>query len=73
MEIVKGDLGPEAKYEVVFAEAKLKAELKYAGKMGGAGLFVELGADQVIDALKEAIPGTIDDAIFDVMKAALKA
>jgi hypothetical protein len=73
MDITKGDIGPEAKYTVVFTNAKLKADLNYAGKMGGAGLFIEIGAEQVIDALKEAIPGSIDDAIFDVIKMALKA
>lgn len=71
MDLAKGDIGPEAKYDVVFTEGKLRAELKYAGVMGGAGLYVEVGADQVVEAIKAAIPGKVDDAVLDVLKAAL--
>lgn len=73
MDLAKGDIGPEAHYDVVFADAKLKAELKYAGAMGGAGLYVEVGVEQVVEAIKKAIPGQIDDAVLDVLKVALLA
>ena len=73
MDVAKGNIGPEAQYEVVFANAKLKAEMKYVGAQASGGAFVEIGVDQLIEAIKKAIPGQVDDAILDVLKVALKA
>lgn len=72
-EIVQGDIGSVGKYDVEFKEGKLVAEID-AGAGDGlvtAGLVVKLDAGKVLDAIAKAIPGTIDDAVFGLMKAAL--
>jgi len=70
-DIVEGQIGPEAAYDVDFVDGKIKAELKYEGTQAGVGLFVEIG---LIDALKKAVEKTdnkIDDAIVKMVEAAL--
>lgn len=71
-ELAEGQLGPEAKYEVAFKEGALVASLDYQGKVLGAGVVVRLPVSQVVAALKAAIPGKIDDAVLDIIEAALK-
>lgn len=72
-DIVEGSIGQIGSYDVEFKGGKLiavvmaeKAELGIS-----AGVKVEIKAEAVIDALAAAIPGSIDDAIFGVLKAAL--
>lgn len=72
-DIVQGQIGPEAKYSLKFENGKLRAEIAYDSKIVDSGLFVEIGADELIETIKLAIPGKIDDAILDMMKIALKA
>jgi|GEM_PF-6621395 len=70
--IVGGNLGQAAKYSVSFKEGKLVAELD-AKVMALSGLMkIELDSDAVFDAIKEAIPGKIDDKIIEMLKAAIK-
>ena len=72
-DLVDGKLGELGQYDVEFKGGKLRGELKVA-KLGlSAGVVVEIDADQVLDALAKAIPGTIDDAVLGLAKAALKA
>lgn len=72
-EIVAGEMGKVAKYDVAFKEGKLVAELMHDDGMLSAGLKVAIDAEKVLDALAAAIHGTIDDALIGVVKAALKA
>jgi hypothetical protein len=46
-----------------------KLVIEYAGKGGGANVFVS--ADYFLDLLMEAIPGEIDDMVIKMLKAAL--
>lgn len=71
MELGQGQIGSEAKYSVVIENGKLLLKLDYAGQLGGAGLYASVGARQVLDALKAAIPGVIDDALINAAEAAL--
>ena len=73
MEIVKGSLGPEAGYEVKFEGGKFVVGINYAGAELGGGLNIALDIDMVINAIEKAIPGQIDDAVLNLVKAALKA
>jgi hypothetical protein len=46
-----------------------KLVIEYAGKGGGATVFVS--ADYFLDLLMEAIPGEVDDMVIKMLKAAL--
>ena len=72
-DIVDGKVGELGAYDVEFKGGKLVARLE-AGKSGlKAAVLLEVEADVVIDALKAAIPGQIDDAVLEILKVALKA
>jgi hypothetical protein len=62
----------------LYQEGELKAELDngqivltYGGK--GATAVVSIDAGYLLDKLAAAIPGSIDDAVIGVVKAAIKA
>ena len=73
MEIVQGQIGPEAKYDVQFAAGKLVVGVNYAGAELGAGVSVSLDAVVVIDALEKALPGAVPTAILETVKLGLKS
>ena len=73
MEISQGQLGPEAKYSLKFSGGKLLVELEYQGAELMGGVKLGLGVDQLMDALKAAIPGQFDDMVIELAKQALKA
>ena len=74
-EIGKVELGEIGLLGVKIEEGKLKLDLGL--KIDKAGvettLAVSVDAGVVLDVIKNAIPGKVDDAIIDVMKAALQA
>ena len=70
--ILEGQIGDAGKYDVTFKTGTLRVEASYASGVT-AGLFVEVSSDAVLDALAKAIPGTVDDAVIALIKAALKA
>lgn len=73
MEIVEGKLGAVGDYdlEVVGGKVIMKLGVKHGAL--AAALSVELDAVALMDVLAAAIPGTIDDAVLGVIKAALLA
>lgn len=72
-DLVDGKIGEVGAYDVEFKGGKLVA--KVSAQVHGLNAAVELSADSdlVIEALKAAIPGKIDDAVLDLVKLALKA
>lgn len=70
-EIVQGNIGSVGEYDVSFADGALviKADAKYA--VGSTAIVQTVDAAKVLDAMAKAIPGTLDDAVFGVIKAAL--
>lgn len=72
MEILNKKISPEAKALVEISEGKLKlsAVLDTGGVDANVAVAVEV--DYFIDELAKKIPGQIDDAIFAVLKTALK-
>lgn len=70
-EIVQVPIGQVGKFDLKFAGGELVAETDAAVAIGSVGLVMKLDAGAVIDAIKKAIPGTVDDMILDVIKAAL--
>ena len=72
-ELVEGKVGTIGDYGVEFKEGKLMLVAKVEWHGLSSEVKLGVGADAVIDALKAAIPGVIDDAILEVVKAALKS
>jgi hypothetical protein len=70
--LVSGDLGPETKYDVSFKEGSLQVSVNYMGKLAGGSVALKIPADAVLDAIKNAIPGKVDDAVIELIKASLK-
>lgn len=70
-DLVAGELGPEATYDVKLVEGKLVIAAKYDGAETDAELKVAIDAGLFMDKLAALIPGTIDDAIIAVIKGAL--
>lgn len=71
-EIAGGKLGDKGLYKLEFKEGKLCVEVTYDHAIVDAGIVVKLDAESVIEAIKKAIPGQIDDAVLDLLKLALK-
>lgn len=70
-DLVKGAVGSVGKYDVAFKEGKLVIEVDAEVGVGTAGLVIKLDAVHVMDALSQAIPGALDDAVFAIIKNAL--
>jgi len=72
MEILNKQISPEAKALVEIKDGKL--QLSAVLDTGGvdANVAVAVEVDYFIDELAKKIPGQIDDAIFAVLKTALK-
>jgi hypothetical protein len=71
-ELAVGEISPEAKYVIEFKNGELEAHVEYQGKFAGASVKVSLPAEAIIDAIKAAIPGKVDDVILDIIKNAVK-
>lgn len=69
--IVGGALGSVGKYDVAFKGGQLVAEVDVNEGPFVGGLVVKLDAGKVLDALAAAVPGSIDDAVISIVKAAL--
>lgn len=74
-DILDGKIGAVGGYDLEFKGGKLTFVVDVAAPgglvEGKLGVGVDAGA--VLDAIAKAIPGTIDDAIIGVAKAALLA
>jgi len=70
---MEGDLTKELSYELDYEkkEKLIRVNLDFEGKLGGVGLYVYLKAEDVLDMLAEKIPGSVDDAVIAMIKAAL--
>lgn len=73
MELLKEELGTEGLLVLKLSQGKLVLELNHAHKSGKAGLVVEQDASYFLDKLAELIPGQIDNAVIELLKAAVKA
>lgn len=72
MDVVKGEIGPEAKYNLELKDGGVLLTLEYSGADTSAKLEVKLGVDQFLKKIEDMIPGEIDNAIIDGLRAALK-
>ena len=71
-EIIAAGIGPEAKIDLKIKDGAIVVEIAYSGADGYASVAAGLKPDAFFDKLKAAIPGTLDDMIFDALKGALK-
>lgn len=72
-DILDGKIGAVGGYDLEFKAGKLSFVVDVAapGGLVAGKLGIAMDAGAVLDALAKAIPGTIDDAIISVAKAAL--
>lgn len=71
MDMVQGKIGTVGDYDIQFVEGKLVITAKANYGVGSTSVVQSLDAGAVLDALAKAIPGTIDDSIIGVIKAAI--
>jgi hypothetical protein len=71
-DIVDGKIGEVGAYDLEFKNGKLSFKVSALKSGVSVSALVEAEADAVIDAMAKAIPGQIDDAVFGLIKAALK-
>jgi len=69
----EGELGNEGNLKVELKEGNLVVSVSYDGHQADASVSIVVDSGALLDKLKEAIPGDIDDAVIDIIKAALKA
>lgn len=69
----EGKLGEEGDFKVEVVDGNLLLSAGYMSDGVGASLGIKVSAEYFIDKLAEKIPGEIDDAVFAMLKAALKA
>lgn len=70
MEIVEGKAGPVG-YDLELVEGKLQIKLSVGVEGVAASLVASIEPGHFLDKLKAVIPSQIDDAIIEVLKAAL--
>lgn len=74
-DLVEGNIGAVGSYDLKFESGKLSFDVNVGWGPAGvsAKLGVSLDGGAICDALAAAIPGTVDDALLGVLKAALQA
>ena len=70
-DIVDGKLGTVGAYDVEFKSGKLCFSISANVPVGEAVVMLKLDAAAILDVIAKAIPGTIDDVVLGVAKAAL--
>lgn len=65
-------LGPETDAKIIVSGGVVRMQIDYVGKQMKGGAYAEMSPEAYGQMLKDAIPGKIDDAIIDVIIAALK-
>lgn len=75
-DLISGAIGTVGKWDIALVGNKLVAKLDASHPLGSAGLVIELDAGAVaklvLEKVKAAIPGQLDDAIINGIEAALK-
>ena len=73
MDIVNEKLGSEGGVELAVQDGKIVLTAKDTHASGEVALSVSEDIGYFLDKLAALIPGKVDDAIFEVLKGALKA
>lgn len=72
-DVIKEELGKEAKYDVKIDKGNIIVTVSYDGKGADAQFSFTLEGEYFLTKLKKAIPGEIDDAIINLLIGAFKA
>jgi len=72
MDITKGQIGPEGNYGVTFEDGKARVELAYQGAAATAGMFVEISAIDMVQAMIDSTDTTLDNTLLDPVLDALR-
>jgi hypothetical protein len=70
--LVEGNLGTVGQYDLEFKGGKLVGTVKAAVSVGEVSMGLSIDSAAICDAIAKAIPGSVDDALLAVLKAALK-
>lgn len=73
MDLSQQELGSEGQLDLKLVGGNLVLSITHASKGANASLSISVQSDYLIDKLKGVIPGGVDDAILEVLKAALKS
>lgn len=73
MDLGQKDLGGDGSLDLKLVGGDLVLVVSHASKGADANLQVKVRSDYFIDKLAAVIPGAVDDAILQVLKAALKS
>lgn len=72
MDIKEGAIGAEGLYDLEIKEGNLVLMVSHGSKGLEAAISLKVNTEYFIDKLAEKIPGEVDDAIFAILKGALK-
>lgn len=72
MDIKEGAIGSEGSYEIDLLDGDLVMRANHESGGLAAGIELKVKIDYFLDKLAEKIPGEVDDAIFAILKSALK-
>lgn len=70
-DLAHGALGSAGEFDVKFEDGKLVASADAAVGPGSVGVVVKIDGNKVIDAIEKAIPGQLDDAVLELLRAAV--
>lgn len=71
-ELVVQEVSNEVDAKIVIEDGNLKIVGSYDGKGLGAEVILKMKTSYFLDKLAEAIPGEVDDKLFEMLKVALK-
>lgn len=72
-ELLDKELSSESKLEVDLVGVDVVLKLSHESKGLGGSVELKVKGEYLIDKLAEKIPGEIDDQVFALIKAAMKA
>jgi hypothetical protein len=70
-DLKSGTIGKAGTYDVAIKNGALVLTVSETDVLGTTNLVRTVGMKQVLDALKAAIPGVLDDEIIDIIEGAL--
>ncbi len=72
-DIVTGQLGPEASYDVAFASGALQVSVKYTGAQASLVLTGSISAAQLIGALAEKVTNPVEKELLAGLQVIIQA
>ena len=72
-ELADVHLSKELEMKISVSAGSVDLSLVYSGAQATATMGVKLSVDAFLSQLEAAIPGKLDDAVIEILKAALKA